>query len=119
MARLKRSSPILEMARRRLAGLKTIDPGPNFGPGLTIAGYETEVQAFSNELDGYNGDVVALDNRQNGLEALESSLQDKNRRFLSAVEGAYGPDSTEFEAAGGTRKSERKRPVRKNQKSTP
>ncbi len=114
MARLKRSSPTLEMARRRLAGLKTIDPAPNFGSGLTVAGYETEVQALSNELDGYNGDVVALDNRQNGLEALESSLQDKNRRFLSAVEGAYGPDSTEFEAAGGTRKSERKRPVRKN-----
>ena len=36
-----------------------------------------------------------------------------NKRVLSAVEAHFGPDSSEYEAVGGTRLSERKRPTPK------
>ncbi len=114
MARAKRSSAILETARKRLAGLKQINPAPNFGPTLTTAAYETEINGFSSDQDGYNGDVAALDDKQNRLDTREATLRDWNRRILSAVEGQYGPDSSEFELVGGTRRSERKKPVRRS-----
>jgi hypothetical protein len=50
---------------------------------------------------------------QNQLQVAEDALRDKNKRVLSAVEAMYGPDSSQYEQAGGTRQSERKRPARK------
>ena len=46
--------------------------------------------------------------------AEESELNDWNRRVLSAVEAQFGPDSSEYEMVGGTRKSERKKPSKKD-----
>lgn len=111
MARTRRGSSVLETARQRLAGLKAITPAPNLGPAVTLPGYEQEVTAFSALLDAYNQQLAALDELQNQLEAAESSLRDKNKRILSAVEAQFGPDSSEYEQAGGTRQSERKRPT--------
>ena len=39
-------------------------------------------------------------------------LNGLNTRALSAIRGIFGPDSSEYEQAGGTRASERKKPVR-------
>ena len=110
MARSKRTSTILETARQRLAGLKsiTINP-PNFGPNLTVAGYEADITAVSNKLDQYNEMLSTLDAMQNEFLAMEAALRDKNTRMLSAAEAHYGADSNEYEQVGGTRRSERKR----------
>ena len=43
----------------------------------------------------------------------EKALRDLNERCLSGVAAKYRKDSSEYEKAGGMRKSERKRPVRK------
>ena len=40
-------------------------------------------------------------------------MRDLNERALDGVASKYGKNSNEYEQAGGTRKSERKRPVRK------
>ena len=63
--------------------------------------------------------MAALDDMLNDLESAESDLNEFNRRYLSATEAHYGPDSSEYEMVGGTRKSERKRPIRKGGGSTP
>jgi hypothetical protein len=42
----------------------------------------------------------------------EQVLADWNQRILVAVKAQYGPDSSEFELVGGTRRSERKKPKR-------
>jgi hypothetical protein len=47
MARPKRNSAILETARQRLAGLKSITPTPDFGSTLSLGGYEQEINAYS------------------------------------------------------------------------
>ncbi|MDT5272749.1 MAG: hypothetical protein QOH49_4935 [Acidobacteriota bacterium] len=106
MARLKRSSTVLETARQRLSGLKTITPKPNFGPALDLDQYEQEIDAFSTNLDNYNETLTLLDRLTNDLEATEAQLREKNRRMLAATEAHYGPDSNEYETAGGTRTSD-------------
>jgi predicted nucleic acid-binding Zn-ribbon protein len=91
----------------------SITPAPDFGVNLSLASYEQEINNFSRDLDGYNEKVAALDERQNALEAAETALREKNKRMLSAAEAQFGPDSSEYEQAGGTRLSDRKRPARK------
>jgi len=46
-------------------------------------------------------------------------INDLTKRVRAAVKGAYGDDSTEYELVGGTRLSDRKRPVRKNGNGAP
>jgi hypothetical protein len=113
MARSRRTSQVLEAARQRLAGLKSIAPPPTFGPNITLNGYEATIGQFDQKLRSYNEAVAALDDLQNGVEADEDNLREMNKRILSAVEAQYGPDSSEYEQAGGTRTSERKKPTPK------
>lgn len=47
MARSKRTSPILESARQRLAGLKSISPPPEFGSNLKMSDYEADINALN------------------------------------------------------------------------
>jgi len=114
MARLKRSSTVIETARHRLAGLKAITAELDFGPGLTREDYEAEIKEVSDKLDEYNGLLAKLDEMKNNYEAKERALQTKNARMLSAIGGRFGDDSNEYEQCGGVRRSERKRPRRKS-----
>ncbi len=113
MARLKKTSAVLETARQRLAGLKSFKNPPEFGPNLTVAAYEAKSKSVSDSLDAYNSALAVADQLQNEFQAQEAELNEMNRRYLSAGEAHYGPDSSEYEMLGGTRKSERKRPTRK------
>ncbi|SRR6266404_6352707 len=120
MARARRSSSVLETARQRLAGLKAINPAPNLGPALSVTTFEQEITGFSTDLDSYNRDSAAMDEKQNKLDGRENGLRDLNKRILAAVGAQFGPDSSEYEQAGGTRQSERKRPTgRPSTKGTP
>jgi hypothetical protein len=109
MARAKRKSAIVETARRRLAGLKSLKTTPNFGPLLTEAILQQKADALETRLVGYNQMLSEADTELNGIEADEDELADLNRRFLSSTEGQFGPDSSEYEAMGGTRTSDRKK----------
>lgn len=113
MARLRKGSSVLETARQRLAGLKAINPAPDFGSSLSAESYESEIEEFSSALAEYNGQLAVLDDMQNALLVKEAALRDKNKRFLSAAEAHYGSDSSEYELVGGTRSSERRRTPRK------
>ena len=113
MARAKRKSTALDAARQRLAGIKSITPPPNFGASLQVADYEQGINDLSGKIDSYNGTLATLDSLQNEIEAGERNLRTTSARMLSAVQAQYGPDSSEYEQAGGTRRSERKRPTKK------
>jgi len=113
MARRKRTSQVLEAAHIRMAGLNSIAPTPEFGPGISLAAYVTQINDFSAKLDGYNQLMAACNELQNQVDAAEISLREANKRMLSAVEAQFGPDSNQYEQAGGKRARDRKRPVRK------
>jgi hypothetical protein len=119
MARQKRTSQVLEIARQRLAGLKAITPPAVLGGNLTVEGYETEIEAYSTRRDSYNLKVADLDDETNQLDDHEGRLNELNVRILAAVKGQYGPDSSEFEQLGGVRTSDRKRPVRSTKPPVP
>ena len=113
MARQRRTSAVLETARQRLAGLKKINPAPDFGGNLNAAGGQAVVTDLTDELDSYNQNNAALDEQQNVVDTKEDGAGDWNKRVLSAVGAKYGTDSSEYEMVGGTRTSERKKPKAK------
>jgi len=113
MARRKRSSATLDNARKRLAGLKSIKDKEQLGPRLSVDAYEQRVIAFAGKLSEYNRMLSVIDQMLNDLQREERELQTETARMLAGVGAHFGPDSSEYEQAGGTRTSERKRPVRK------
>ncbi len=113
MARRKRSSSALVVARARFAGLKKITPAPNLGPNLTVPGYQTVLDETAAIEESHAQLAAQMDDSSNRFDAQEAVMSDWNRRILSAVEAQYGPDSSEYEMCGGTRKSERKKPSKK------
>lgn len=113
MARAKRSSTVLEAARRRLAGLKSITPAPDFGPNLKVSDYEQEINDLSSKIDDYNQQLSSLDDLLNDIEARERNMRSFSTRILSATEAQYGPNSSQYEQVGGTPTGERKRPTKK------
>ena len=85
---------------------------------VTLKDYQDGIKKV-NEL---NYQIVDLRHQLDGLlddrddEAL--ALSGLNTRALSAIRGIFGPDSAEYDQAGGTRTSERKKPVRKAKETT-
>ncbi len=113
MARSKKTSPILESAQTRLAALSSIDPKPSLGTGLGIDDYSAKITSTRQALDTYNTLLSQVDGAYNDFLAEQQSLRDLSERMLAGVGAVYGRDSDQYEQAGGVRKSERKRPVRK------
>lgn len=112
MARPKRKSPALEKAKTRASSCASIDANLDLG-SVTLAQFNDKIEHLEETLDKYNEELSKLDGMLNVLEAEESVVADWTERMLAGVGTKYGKDSDEYEKAGGTRKSERKTPVRK------
>ena len=54
-----------------------------------------------------------LTDQQNQHDVVCSDMWEQVKRVRNGVKGIYGDNSSQYEMIGGTRKSERKRPVRK------
>ena len=75
----------------------------------SVTDLNKQIEDLRHTLDGL------LDNRDDAA----SLLAGYNTRALSAIRGIFGPDSSEYDQAGGTRTSERKTPTRKVKTTTP
>jgi hypothetical protein len=113
MARLKKVFTHYEVANTRLSALKSIDPALDLGSNLTVPNYETQVLNLRNKLSTYNTTLSLLDQLYNELNTLDTELKEISERMLLGVAVKFGKNSNEYEMAGGTKKSERKKPVRK------
>jgi hypothetical protein len=109
MTQRRRNSPALTKAERRIEGMGTIDPLLDFGNGLSIVGYNTKVQIVREKLAAYNQAQSLVDKTQNALLEAERELNEYSERMLLSVASSYGKNSDEYEMAGGTRKSDRRR----------
>jgi hypothetical protein len=106
MARPKKhSSVIVEKAQTRLAAVKSID--------TNVKSYSTLLEDARAKLEKYNTVLSLVDDAHTDMSAAEKALADQTERMLIAVAYKYGKDSNEYKMAGGTRKSDRKRPERK------
>lgn len=110
----KKATKLMNDAATRLANCKKIDPNLDLGSGQTNAAFEGALDNAQNRLDIYNGTLALADQQLNEFTAAEKALKDINERMLIGIGARYGKDSDEYEMAGGVRKSERKRPVRKD-----
>lgn len=109
MAQLKRESAAAKRGNTRLAKLKSIDPELDLGNGNSIAEYERKIGVVKKANDEYNTDKSKLDGQLDRLEGMETGLDEMSTNMLSGVRIRFGPDSAEYEMAGGTRKSEYKK----------
>lgn len=112
MARIKKTSKILETSRVRLAGVKSIDPNLDLGNGVTVAIYESKIEKATDSLESYNTILSQADECLDTFENDEAVLKDYHERILLGIGSKFGKDSIEYEKAGGTRKSERRKPAK-------
>lgn len=101
----------LEQARDILAAWEQIDPGLNLGP-LTIEGVSAEIEAIRLIKTKIIHLEVALLDLRNQRDAACVNIWDKTKRMRSGIKSIYGDDSVQYQIAGGTRRSERKKPRR-------
>ena len=113
MPRQKRSSRTLLNAEQRAASLGSIGTNLSFGEGISLTEYNQLIDDLRNEIISYNQALSSIDKAANAIEAFERQLQDLSERLLTGVATVYGKHSSEYEMAGGVRKSDRKRPVRR------
>ncbi|HBL10410.1 MAG TPA: hypothetical protein DD379_03175 [Cyanobacteria bacterium UBA11162] len=114
MARLKRGSQVLQKAERRCAALKSISATLDLGDGLTLDNYLLLIDGLRSQLDSYNKSLSMVDRAAIIVQDTEQQLRTLSERMLIAVAARYGKNSYEYEMAGGTRKSDRKRPTRRS-----
>ncbi len=113
MARLKLARVTdLEKGVTRLSGVKSIDENLDLGNGITLANYEVEINKTQAKLSEYNTALSKIDDLYNLYNAQRDVLKDWNERILTGVATKYGKNSSQYEMAGGVRKSERKKPKR-------
>lgn len=114
MARTRKSATAaMNDANQRLAGLKSIDQKIDFQNGISAKVYADKINEVETAMEDYNTALAMADEKLNVFTAAELELREMNTRVLISVAAKYGKDSDEYEKAGGTRKSERKRPAKK------
>lgn len=113
MPRRKTSSRTFQLAIKRLASVQSIDPNFDLGNGLNANEYQNAINEVRQALDEYNTCLATVDDKHNTLKGKEKALDDWNERILVGVAAKFGKNSSQYEQAGGIRKSERKRRVAK------
>lgn len=109
MARKKRTSPALDKAKKRATSLGSINPQLDLGNGLTLPDYEAQIGVLDAKLEAYNEWLSQGDAMLNDIKTFEKGLNTHSGRMLAGVKVKFGPDSNEYEMAGGVRESEAKR----------
>jgi hypothetical protein len=112
MAFKTRHSKHLVAAQDRLTKVESIDPQMVLAEDLTVPVFRQAVETLAQKLGAYNGHMAEAASLGNEIGALELGLRDLHERVLLGVASRFGKDSTEYEQAGGVRKSERKSPRR-------
>jgi hypothetical protein len=113
MAFKNRESKALLLLKQRIEGMKQIDGALDLGNGLSVSELEAKATARQERLDKYNALLVQAGMLSNELDEDEFASKEEGANILSGVKSRFGRDSSEVEAVGGKRLSERKKPVRK------
>ena len=123
---MKKRKPglIVMKADLRYRGMKKIDIKNkdliNYGGrdnSLSSEDFKVQIALCRQNNEEYNKALVTADEKSAKLKSSETKLADMYSRVLLGCISKFGSDAMEVTMLGGTRKSERKRPVRK--KKTP
>lgn len=108
----------LKQARSVLIAWKLIDPALKIGT-LTLESITANVAT----VEELQAKIIHVQNElldiRNQRDAATIGLWNQVTRTRAAFKGIYGDDSSEYKRAGGTRKSERKKPRRRSLPESP
>ncbi len=85
---------------------------------ITLAKFKEVKDGLDSTLGEIETGEMELTALKNKRDSLASELSELVTRTKSGFRATYGPDSTQYEQAGGTRKSERAKPTRKPKAET-
>jgi hypothetical protein len=111
--RRKIFSDAVENAQKRAAGLRSINAELDLGNGLTLKAYETEIEALGKQVNEYNEILAGLDAKILMIRDAEKMVRDLTECMLEGVSARFTKNSDEYSRAGGVRKVDRKRPLRR------
>jgi hypothetical protein len=80
---------------------------------VTLVEFKAAIAACETGDDAVEAKRRELTALINQRDVANATLKTITSRALSGIRGFFGPDSDEYELAGGTRTSERKKPMRK------
>ena len=104
---------ILAVLDKRLHGMVSVEPKLDLGGGVSVPAltkHKTELEQLLSIEVKAETELAAIRVRIANETQVVRGL---NERSLSAVAGRYGIDSEQYKQVGGTRRSERRKPVRK------
>ena len=110
--RKKEPSRTMIEASKRVSGGKALDENLDLGNNLKISVLENKLKEAQNALDEYNQSLTIADTKLNIFQTIDRELRELSGRFLTGAASKHGKNSSEYEAMGGTRTSERKKVVR-------
>ncbi|MFA6979322.1 MAG: hypothetical protein WC209_08375 [Ignavibacteriaceae bacterium] len=117
----RETSKTVERGKSRITGMETIDKNKgkviNYGGDeivLTKVEMQTQVDLCEAIRKEYNQALEAADIISNRLAAEEAKLKTMCNKILSSAKGKFDGNADEIEILGGTRTSDRKKPVKKN-----
>ena len=113
----RRKSAAIIAAQDRLSGLMNIDPIIDLGNGLSAQSYQDKIEMTEAKLNAYVNAVAKADAARAMLIDAEKELSDVSDHIMRGVSVKFGMNSAEYVSVGGTRKKDKKRPVRKNMSS--
>jgi hypothetical protein len=113
MPQKKKVSAAIAKAKVRISGMKTIDPMLDLGNGMNITAYEMAIQDAEQRIEAYNMAIANVSQLQSSVAEAEAVLAEFSERMLSTIAGRYGKKSDQYEMAGGTKRTPRRRVVKK------
>jgi hypothetical protein len=81
--------------------MRSISETLEFGNGLSLAEYDTRIQALQTQLSNYNTMLSTLDQMTGQTALMEKELRNYSEKMLLSVAARYGKDSLEYMQAGG------------------
>lgn len=104
---------LLDKAKARLIAIKNIHLDSYPSRGLSVQTYTAAIEKSTCYQEIYNSTLATLNADRIAKEEADKELKEITEKMLLGVSIEFGKDSPEYEMAGGTRKSKRKRSTRK------
>ena len=94
--------------------IEVMNANPDFKmKDVTPATMKTDLTSATTVIQQINSLDLQLTPLRNNRDELLTKLSENCARARAGFKSFYGPNSSQYEQAGGTRKSERKKPARK------
>jgi len=102
--------PVLTKAQQVVMAWE-MNPDFRFGT-MTLEEFKLELQKLTTQVEASERAKLAYADLVNSRDEQASIVNDLVTRARSGFRAYYGPDSSQYEMAGGKRRSDRKSPVR-------